>query len=322
VDPRTGGPRETCWTPGRPVDLLATLGPLRRGSGDPAYAVEPLPGGAVAVWRATRTPAGPATLRLQCGSANGRQAVHGAAWGAGAGEAIDAVPELLGGAAEREPAFRPRHPVLAEALRRWPGWRPPRTGRVMEALVPAVLEQKVTSTEARQAWRVLVRAHGEPAPGPTPVPMYVPPPPEAWRRIPSWEWHTAGVDGKRSRTVLAACAVAHRLERTLELPGRHAADVLQLLPGIGPWTAAEVTQRAHGCSDSVSVGDLHLPGLVGWALAGEPWADDARMLELLAPYSGMRYWAVRMVELASGAGLVPPGPRRAPRFAPRDFRRI
>jgi 3-methyladenine DNA glycosylase/8-oxoguanine DNA glycosylase len=152
--------------------------------------------------------------------------------------------------------------------------------------------------------------------------MHVPPPVDAWRRIPSWHWHAAGVDGKRSRTVLAACCVAGRLEQTAALPGREAAPVLQSLPGIGPWTAAEVVQRAHGCPDSVSVGDLHLPGLIGWALAGEPWADDARMLELLAPYAGHRYRAVRLVELACSGGLVPPRPRRAPRYAPRDFRRM
>jgi 3-methyladenine DNA glycosylase/8-oxoguanine DNA glycosylase len=232
------------------------------------------------------------------------------------------VPELLGGFDRSASEFRPRHPVLAEAVRRWPGWRPPRTRRVLEALVPAILEQKVTSTEAWRAWRDLLHAYGEPAPGPTPRPMRIPLPAEVWRRIPSWHWHTAGVDGKRSATVLRACQVAGRLEATTALAGREAAEVLRTLPGVGPWTAAEVTQRAHGCPDTVSVGDLHLPGLVGWALAGEPWADDERMLELLEPYAGARQRAVRMVELACAAGLVPPRPRRAPRYAPRDFRSI
>ena len=37
--------------------------------------------------------------------------------------------------------FEPAHPLLADASARHPGLRVPRTGRVFEALVPAVLEQ-------------------------------------------------------------------------------------------------------------------------------------------------------------------------------------
>jgi len=91
---------------------------------------------------------------------------------------------------------------------------------------------------------------------------------------------------------------------------------LRTLPGIGAWTAAEVGQRALGDADAVSVGDFHLAKLVGWALVGEP-VDDDTMLELLEPYRGHRYRAVRMVELA---GVHPP--RRGPRFAGRDFRHM
>jgi hypothetical protein len=39
------------------------------------------------------------------------------------------------------------------------------------------------------------------------------------------------------------------------------------------------------------------------------------MLELLEPYAGHRYRAVRMIELAG-----PGPPRRGPRFAQRDYR--
>jgi 3-methyladenine DNA glycosylase/8-oxoguanine DNA glycosylase len=196
------------------------------------------------------------------------------------------------------------------------GWRAPRTRLVLEVLVPAILEQKVTGVEAWRAWRLLVRRFGEPAPGPAPIGLRVVPAAEQWALVPSWEWHRAGVDGKRSRTVVLAARAAARLEETTEMPAAEAVARLRAVPGIGAWTAAEVRQRAHGDGDAVSVGDLHLPKLVGWALAGRP-VDDDGMLELLAPYAGHRYRAVRMLEL-SGYRY----PRFAPRYAPRDFRAI
>ncbi|MDP9395819.1 MAG: DNA-3-methyladenine glycosylase 2 family protein, partial [Actinomycetota bacterium] len=148
------------WRPGFPVALHATLGSMRRGGGDPAYRIESGPG--TVVWRAVRSPGGPATVRIEAHVRDG--AVAAAAWGPGAKWALDTLPSCLG--ADDDPSgFVPRHPLLVEALRRHAGWRVPRTGLVLEALVPAVLEQKVTSSEARAAWRDLLRWYGEPAPG-------------------------------------------------------------------------------------------------------------------------------------------------------------
>ena len=45
-------------------------------------------------------------------------------------------------------AFEPRHPVLAEVWRHHAHLRLGRSGLVMEALVPAIIEQKVTGKEA------------------------------------------------------------------------------------------------------------------------------------------------------------------------------
>ena len=297
------------WSPGRAVCLRAALGPMCRGVGDPSFRFE----GDV-VWRAIRTPDGPATLRLATLPA--QDIVDARAWGPGAGWALDSVPGLLG--VGDEPAgFEPRHPVLREAWRRNSGWRVPRTGLVLEALVPAVIEQKVTCREAWRGWRQVLRRYGEPAPGPAPVQalrLHVPPPAQVWSRVPSWEWHRAGVDQSRSSTVVRAAGAAGRLEQITELAHAEAAARLRVLPGVGVWTAAEVAQRALGDPDAVSVGDFHLAGLVGWALVGER-VDDDGMLELLEPYRGHRYRAVRMIELS---GVHPP--RRAPRYAGRDYR--
>jgi 3-methyladenine DNA glycosylase/8-oxoguanine DNA glycosylase len=298
------------WHAGRPVDLPATLGTLSRGAGDPTMRLGP--GG---LWWATRTPDGPATLRLVVGT--GTSEVVATAWGPGADRVLDGVPSLLG-AGDDPSGFVPHHPVVRDLWRRHPGWRVPRTGRVLESLVPAVLEQKVTGREAWRAWRTLLRAYGEPAPGPAALPsgLRVPPAAEAWRRVPSWAWHRAGVDQSRSRAIVTAAGSAGRLEQLGDVPPEEAARRMRSLPGVGAWTAAEVAQRALGDADAVSVGDFHLASLVGTALVGERVDDDA-MLELLEPYRGHRYRAIRMIELA-GIGVE----RHGPRFAGRDFRAI
>ncbi|HYT09503.1 MAG TPA: DNA-3-methyladenine glycosylase 2 family protein [Mycobacteriales bacterium] len=300
--------RESVWRPGRPVDVRRTLGTLVRGPRDPAHrtSVEGM------FWRAALTPHGPATLALRVPALG---EVHAAAWGPGAEWALAGVPDLLGG--RDDPAsFQPRHPLLRETHRRNPGLRVPRTGLVLDALVPAVLEQKVTGQQAHQAWRFLLRRYGTEAPGPAPAGMRVPPPPETLLAVPTWDWHRAGVDLRRQRAIRAAATVAGRLEECGGLSPQDALARLRVLPGVGVWTAAEVAQRALGDADAVSVGDFHIPALVGWALLGRPLDDDG-MLDLLEVYRPHRHRAVRLVEV-SGVGK----PRFGPRFSPIDYRRM
>jgi len=290
---------ETVWRPRLPVDVRRTLAPLSRGRGDPTHVVEP----DGTLWRTTSTEDGPATYRLV---QRGLHEIACTAWGQGAQRVVAGLADLLGGR-DLCDGFAPGHPLLADAHLRHPGLRIPRTGRVFEALVPAVLEQKVTGKQARAAWRSLVLRHGEAPPGPGPAGMRVPPPAQVWRRIPSWEWHRAGVDPKRSRTVCEAARLAGRLEQAVGMDPLAAHVRLQAVPGIGAWTSAEIAQRALGDTDSVSVGDYHLSQFVGWALIGRP-LDDEGMLELLEPWRPHRYRVVRLLEL-SGA--------RKPRFGPR-----
>ncbi|MFE7752006.1 DNA-3-methyladenine glycosylase family protein [Streptomyces sp. NPDC057428] len=302
------------WTPPGPLDLRLVMSPLRRGPADPAYRA--LPDGTF--WRATRTPAGPGTLRV---SASSGGTVHGAAWGPGAQWLLDGLPRLLG-ADDVPDDFRPRHRLLALTQHRRPGLRLLRTGLVMESLIPSILEQKVTTDEAYRAWRLLLRTHGTPAPGPADprfatYGLHVLPDARTWSLIPSWEWHRAGVDAKRSATILRAVRVARRMEEAAGMGLAEAMARLQLIPGIGPWTAAETLQRSNGAADAVTVGDLHLPGIVGHALADNRNADDEEMLALLAPYEGQRHRATRLIMLS---GRIPA--RRAPRMTPRDIAQL
>lgn len=295
--------RTRCWAPDGPLDLALTLGPLRRGPGDPAFQVTP----DGAVWRASRTPAGPGTIRIAAAPASGT--VEAEAWGPGADWLLDGLPALLG--ADDDPgAFTARHRVVHEAHRRNPGLRLTRTGLVLESLIPSILEQKVTSDEAYRAWRLLLGRHGEPAPGPMDR-MHVPPDARGWALIPSWEWHRAGVDNKRASTAVRAARVAPRLQEAVTMPSAEAFARLQLVPGIGPWTAAETLQRSNGDPDALTLGDLHLPNTVGYALTGAHRTTDATMVGLLEPYAGQRHRAARLILLTGRHA-----PRRGPRLTP------
>ncbi|HET9117001.1 MAG TPA: DNA-3-methyladenine glycosylase 2 family protein [Pseudonocardiaceae bacterium] len=301
------GPRfERSWIPPHPLDLGALLAPLRRGRGDPTMRVD----AHGMVWRAGTTPEGAATLAVR---REGGGTVRAIGWGPGATWALNVLPALLG-ADDDDSAFVPHHPLISQVRRRMPGLRLGATRRVWDVLVPAVLEQKVTGIEARRSWRELCWRFGERAPGPSR--LWVPPSPAAVRAIPDWEWHRAGVDHSRRRALLAAATVADRLEGAVALTGKAGRDLLCKVPGIGVWTAAEIAQRAWADADAVSVGDFHIPSVVGYALVGRP-LDDAGMLEILAPYVPQRHRAVRYIE-ASGLRR----PRFGPRFSPRDYRAI
>jgi 3-methyladenine DNA glycosylase/8-oxoguanine DNA glycosylase len=302
------------------VDVRLTLSVHGRGRGDPTFRVDE----AGAVWRTSLTPGGPATIRVLAPPAPARPAMTGAAgtavraqaWGPGAEWLLDALPAALG-LYDDPSGFDPAgHPVLRQAARRHPGLRLGRSGRLMEALVPAILEQKVLTLEAHRAWKILLAKFGTQPPGPAPRGMRVFPEPKTWRRIPSWEWHRAGVEGVRAQTVIRAATVAESLERLLTRTHEEADRLLRTIPGIGVWTSAESRQRAAGDPDAVSVGDAHLSDIVGWTLAGRSATTDGEMLELLAPYAGHRQRAIRLVLLSGRGGP----PRRTPRLPVRDYR--
>lgn len=290
-----------------PLDLALTLGPLAHGRGD--HTIRLARGEA---WLALRTPAGTATLHLRHAE---QRVVEARAWGDGAEPALDGVPDLIGetDAPERLVAH---HRVLRSLQRRHPGLRLPASRRVFAALVPAVLEQKITGTEAFRVYAALLRRHGEPPPGPaTRAGLVLPPAAATLAKLPYHAWHPLGLERRRAEVIRRAAARAAWLDAAGD--AAEAVRRLRSLPGIGPWTAAEVVRSAFGDPDAVSVGDYHVPNMVAWALAGEPRADDARMLELLEPYRGQRGRVQRLLEVGRVTA-----PRHGPRVAPRDLAAI
>ncbi len=301
------------WSPGRPLDLLATLGVLHRGRADPTWRLDP----DGTIWRGIRTPQGPATVRLRVVEPS---TVEATAWGSGAEWVLASVPAMLG---EQDDAsgFVAHHPLVAEAARRFSGWRVPRSGLVLEALIPAIIEQKVTGQEAFSSYRTLIHHCGERAPGEGAARgLWVAPSAGAWAMIPSWEWLRAGVDGARSAAAVRSARAAGRIEQCVDLSLEDAHRRLRAVPGIGVWTAAEVRHTALGDADAVSFGDYHVARDIGWALTGAE-VDDDGLAELLEPYAGHRYRVQALLMLA-GVSRPRKGPRMPIRtHLPHQFRR-
>lgn len=287
-----------------PIDLALTLRGVRRGRHDPSCRF-----GADGVWRASRAPGGAATVRLVPDGEH----VEVTAWGDGAEAALDAAPALIG-AEDDDDGFDPDHPVVARLWRDLADCRIPRSLAVSETLISVVLEQRVTTFEARRAQAQLTRQWGQPAPGPTD--LLLPPDPEVLSGVPYYDLHVLGVEQKRADTVRRVAASAARLDAAgaaLSVAAAH--QRLLDVPGVGPWTAAETAMVALGDTDAVPVGDAHLPADVTYVLTGTPVDDDEAMLDALEPFRGQR---ARVIRLIAAAGLH--APRRGPRYAPRDTR--
>ncbi len=279
-------------------DFAGTVGALPMSRYDPCARVA-----RGAFWWATRTPEGPATLCLRRSGAELEATGFGpgASWVVAQADGVAGLRDDVSGFA----AVAAAHPLVARLAKLHSGHRLASTGRVFQRLLRAVLEQKVTGKEAYRGYAATVRHFREPAPGPLDG-LLLPPDPAAVAGTPYWVFHPFGIEQRRADTLRRVAAVARRLEECPDVAT--ATGRLVSITGIGPWTAAEVVRTAYGDPDAVSVGDYHIPNMVAWALAGEPRGDDARMLDLLAPFAGHRGRVCTLLERA-GIG--------APRFGPR-----
>lgn len=322
------------FEPGHRVHLGQTLAPLQRGTFDPLFRsvksaagqsiwVPVRQGSSCILARFHRAPGAPldapVTVTLWSEGSTAKDA--------GALEAFAAqVPGWLGEQDRWSPFYSsPAWDLLPERLRRIraqnPGLRLPSVGLLSQNLLLAITEQRVTGIEAMGGMRALLRQYGTPAPATgeadQPEGLLFFPEPAVFAEIPSWAWHRAGFDRSRSETMMRYARQAASFERFAPTAGiTELARALATLPGIGPWTIAETLQRYCGHPDAISVGDYHLAHTVTYAFDGVR-GEDARMLELLAPFTGHRQ---RVVSLIKAAGITEP--RRGPRLAPQDYRAL
>ncbi|MBV9172975.1 MAG: DNA-3-methyladenine glycosylase 2 family protein [Chloroflexi bacterium] len=267
------------------LNLRETLSGARLGPMDPS--IKFLDG---AFWRATRTPLGLATERLEV-QPDGRIRVD--AWGPGSDVLVERAPALCG-AFDDPSSFVPCVPFVRELARRHAGLRIGRNQAVFETAIGVAVEQRVATQDAWRSWRGLVYSLGEPAPGP-PRGLRVPPAPERLAATPFHTFRRFGIDERRATIIKRLAIVAHRLEHAQQLPLAEAYARLRTIPGVGPWTAARIGLIALGDADAVLVGDLHVPHLVTRVLAGERRGSDERMLELLEPFRGHRGRVIRLL---------------------------
>ena len=315
-----GGTLTRSWRVEWPLHLRATVGPLQQGPLDPCLQLGRQTDGHW-LWWARRMSSGPTTLWV---STQGRL-VEARAWGDGAAEILDRLPRMLGSqdtpdgfdvARLSETAWHPR--VVSHA-RRWARqWRAPASGDLIGGLVTAVLGQRVTGGEAHAAWRTLVRQVSAAAPAPdvrAPA-LYLPPTPQQWLSVPSWQWQAAGVDGQRRNRLIGALSSV----TLLDYEHLDAVDVrkrLRAIPGIGVWTDAVVGAQVFGDADAVPFGDFHVCHDTVYALTGAARSSDAELAAVLQPWAGHRFRVVRLVQLCAISA-----PRWGPRYRPLDLRRF
>lgn len=268
----------------RGYDFEESLRFLPLGRFDPTCRLGP-----AALDRAARTPAGPVAFRLTPGG----EAVRARAWGPGAAWMLDRAEAILG-LGGSPAAFSPPPGPVARLARRARGVHLPRCPWVFDALVRAILQQRVTFRDAARGLRRLTQARNEPAPGP--LELLMPPAPRDWLRMSGEDFRRADVDGQRARALRAAARMARAVDAAFDLDPERARARLGAVPGCGPWTVEMTMGFGLGDPDAVPVGDLHLPRLVAWTLAAETWSDDAHMLALLEPYRGQRFRVIRLLQ--------------------------
>lgn len=331
---------EVIVEPQVPVHLAQTLGALSRGASDPAYRALSREAGAERIWITARTPEHnfPAVLfaeRLP-DSATGSPDSAAAALPALHRLLMRPVRVRIWASydsAERQLAARHDVRALADEMTYWlglhdrpedfaslpsfgelpervrtawranPGLRLSASGQLDRHVLNAIVEQRITQTEAFRALRWILYRHGEPAPASglsaQPEGMRVYPTARTLAAIPTWDWHRAGVDKSRYDAVRAYASSAPAIARVAGTGDITAlARALNTLRGVGSWSIAETLQRVCGHPDAISVGDYHLAHSVGELLGGRR-TDDAGMLALLAPYSPHRQRVVRYM-YASG----------------------
>jgi 3-methyladenine DNA glycosylase/8-oxoguanine DNA glycosylase len=247
-----------------------------------------------------RTPEGPATLHLR----RSNRAVEATAFGPGESWALESVPGLIG-IDDHPERFQTNHPLVRELHRRNPGLRIGRTRRVFDALLVAIVTQKVTGKEAGRSMRHLARGFSSRAPGP--VPLQLPPDPEQLAAATYFELHPLGIEQRRADTIRRVASEARRIERLADEAPANVCAYLERIRGIGVWTSAETVAVSHGDGDAVSVGDFHLKNEVVWHLTGRPRGTDEEMIELLETFRPHRG---RVIRLLATLG-------HAPSFGPR-----
>ena len=175
--------------------------------------------------------------------------------------------------------------------RQLPGLRLLRVPWLYDMTCSAILQQRIRTVDAMRDWRRIAQKFGAPAP----LGLRAFPSAEILAKVPRFELQAMGIDAQRSRTLLRFAQESRFLPLKPTMQFAELREHLQRIPGIGPWTTESVMGYGAGDTDAAIPGDLHLPHLVSYALAGEPKGSDERMMELLEPFRGHRFRIIRLL---------------------------
>jgi 3-methyladenine DNA glycosylase/8-oxoguanine DNA glycosylase len=177
-----------------------------------------------------------------------------------------------------------------------PGLRLPRVPWLYDMTCSAILQQRVRWVDAAREWRRITNRWGAAAP----LGLRAFPPAEVMAAVPRFELERMGIDAKRAAALLRFAKELRFVRFRAGMDFTALRQLLLRVPGIGPWTAESVLGYGAGDVDAAIPGDLHLPRVVCYALAGEFRGTDERMMELLEPFRGHRF---RIIRLLYAAGL-------------------
>lgn len=281
--------------------LAHTVTAFRIGSHDPTIRITEHD-----IWRATFTPEGPATLHIAKWKSPSAQVM---AYGDGAAWILPKALDLLG-TSDIIPAITPAHEPVADAQKKFGQLTLGRSHTPYHELLHAVLAQRVTSIEAIRQWHDIIARFGTIAPGPQ-ADLLVPPSPDVLTSLAYHDFHQFGIERKRADTLISVAKHFDFLTRTTarDAQPHDLTAQLQLIPGVGVWTAAVAGGLAFGDPDALLIGDFHVKNTVAYALTGRIRGTDEEMVTTMAPYLGQRHRVVRWLQLA-GARAPARGPRR------------
>jgi 3-methyladenine DNA glycosylase/8-oxoguanine DNA glycosylase len=179
-----------------------------------------------------------------------------------------------------------------------PGLRLLRMPWLYDITCSAILQQRIRTVDAMRDWRrIAQRWGGEISLGPLNLRTF--PSAQMLAQVAQFELQALGIDAQRARTLLKFAQESRFAPLRTTMNFAELRRHLERIPGIGPWTTESVMGYGAGDPDAAIPGDLHLPHLVCYALAGEPVGSDERMMELLEPFRGHRFRIIRLL-YASG----------------------
>ena len=189
-------------------------------------------------------------------------------------------------------------PWLAPLARRMRGLKPPRYPELFEGCTNAIVFQQISLDAATSIMRRLLRVVGTEVEHEG-VPLVVFPSAERFLDAKDAPLRAAGLSASKLATLRrAAEAIASgALSEAMleELPSEAAAQVLQRIKGIGPWTAAVILLRGLGRIDVLPGNDSGVRATLDRVAGREVTAES--VAEQLGTERGMAYFCLLLARL-------------------------